>query len=135
MARAVGDWHPFRYVYGRACCGLAGGFLLLRNFSVAISVGPNVCFVNFNSDFYVCSVVHLWAGNSPRGPSDCWSEEPGQNWGRGLVGRGLVEVVVLLLAVVGRFFCFGSLVVLDVVCRYLSIFLFYINIKIGGNRF
>ena len=27
-------------------------------------------------------------------------------------------------------FCFGSLVILDVVCRYLSLFLLYINIKI-----
>ena len=30
-----------------------------------------------------------------------------------------------------RLFCFGSLVVLDVVFRYLSLFLLYINIKIG----
>ena len=28
----------------------------------------------------------------------------------------------------------GSLVILDVVCRYLSLFLLYINIKIGKNR-
>ena len=33
-----------------------------------------------------------------------------------------------------RLFCFGSLVILDVVCRYLSLFLLYINIKIGKNR-
>ena len=33
-----------------------------------------------------------------------------------------------------RLFCFGSLVVLDVVFRYLSLFLLYINIKIGLNR-
>ena len=26
-------------------------------------------------------------------------------------------------------FCFGSLVILDVMCRYLSLFLLYINIK------
>ena len=26
-------------------CGLTGGFLLLRNFSVAISVSPHVCFI------------------------------------------------------------------------------------------
>ena len=30
-----------------------------------------------------------------------------------------------------RLFCFGSLVVLDVVFRYLSLFLLYINIEIG----
>ena len=40
----------------------------------------------------------------------------------------------LLLAVPRRLFCFGSLVVLDVVFRYLSLFLLYINIKIGKNR-
>ena len=38
---------------------------------------------------------------------------------------------ILLLAVPRRLFCFGSLVILDVVCRYLSLFLLYINIKIG----
>ena len=39
--------------------------------------------------------------------------------------------VILLLAVPRRLICFGSLVVLDVVFRYLSLFLIYINIKIG----
>ena len=28
-----------------AICGLTGGFLLLRNVSVAISVSPQVCFI------------------------------------------------------------------------------------------
>ena len=28
-------------------------------------------------------------------------------------------------------FCFGSLAILDVVCRYLSLFVLYINIEIG----
>ena len=32
-------------VLGRAYRGLTGGFLLLRNFSVAISVSPRVCFI------------------------------------------------------------------------------------------
>ena len=31
---------------------------------------------------------------------------------------------ILLVAVPRRFFCFGSLVILDMVCRYLSLFLF-----------
>ena len=35
----VGDWVDL----GRAYRGLTGGFLLLRNFSVAISVSPHVC--------------------------------------------------------------------------------------------
>ena len=41
---------------------------------------------------------------------------------------------ILLLAVPRRLFCFGSLVILEVVCRYLSLFVLYINIKIGKNR-
>ena len=42
---AVGDWHPFRVVLGRADRGLTGGFPLRRNFSFAISVSPHVCFI------------------------------------------------------------------------------------------
>ena len=70
------------------------------------------------------------------------SEEPWQNQGQGLVDRKLAEAppppppppAILLLAVTRRLFCFGSLVILDVVCRYLSLFLLYINIEIGKNR-
>ena len=36
---------PFRVVLGRAYRGLTGGCLLLRNFSVAISVSPHVSFI------------------------------------------------------------------------------------------
>ena len=39
----------------------------------------------------------------------------------------------LLLAVPRRLFCFGSLVILDVVRCYLWLFTLYINIKIGKN--
>ena len=66
-----------------------------------------------------------------------FSDEPRQNQGRGFVDHKLVKappLVILLLAVPRRLFCFGSLVVLDVVFRYLSLFLLYINIKIGKNR-
>ena len=35
----------FRIVLGWAYRGLTGGFLLLQNFSVAISVSPHVCFI------------------------------------------------------------------------------------------
>ena len=35
----------FRVVLGQAYRGLTGGFLLLQNFSVAISVSPHVCFI------------------------------------------------------------------------------------------
>ena len=33
------------FVLGRAYRGLTGGFLLLRNFSVAISASPHVCLI------------------------------------------------------------------------------------------
>ena len=42
--------------------------------------------------------------------------------------------VILLLAIPRQLFCFGSFVVLDVVFRYLSLFLLYITIEIGKNR-
>ena len=45
---------------GRAYRGLTGGFLLLRNFSVAISVESSCLFyLSFNSDFYVSRIMHL----------------------------------------------------------------------------
>ena len=57
--------------------------------------------------------MHLWVGGLPRRPGGCVSGGPGRGWGRGLVGHGLVEAPrwFLLLAVPGRLFCFGSLVV------------------------
>ena len=45
VTRAVGGWYPFRVVLGRAYRGLIGGFILLLNFSVTISVSPRVCFI------------------------------------------------------------------------------------------
>ena len=40
--------------------GLIGGFLLLRNFSVAISVSPHVCFILvLIFDFPVSKIMHL----------------------------------------------------------------------------
>ena len=59
------------------------------------------------------------------------SDELRQNQGRGLVD---CKPVILLLVVPRRLFCFDSLVILDVVCRYLSLFLLYINIKIGKKK-
>ena len=63
------------------------------------------------------------------------SEEPRQRKGRGSVDRKLVEAPSNFIA--GRpkaapLFWFS--VVLDVVFRYLSLFLLYINIKLGKNR-
>ena len=45
VKQTVGGWRPFRVVLARACRGLTGGYLLLQNFSVAISVSPHVCFI------------------------------------------------------------------------------------------
>ena len=39
------DDDDLRVVLGWAYRGLTGGFLLLQNFSVAISVSPHVCFI------------------------------------------------------------------------------------------
>ena len=54
------------------------------------------------------------------------------------MSRNLVSVletttVILLLVVPRRLFCFGSLVVLDVVFRYLSLCLLYTNTKLAKN--
>ena len=43
------------------------------------------------------------------------------------------KIEFLLLAVPRRLFCFGSLVILDVVRCYLWLFTLYINIKISKN--
>ena len=37
--------HIFRFVLGLAYRGLTSGYLSLRDFSVAISVSPHVCFI------------------------------------------------------------------------------------------
>ena len=130
---AVGDWHPLWVVLGRACRGLAGGFLLLWIFSVAISVSPHVCFV-LDFDLYVSKIMHLSAGNLPCKPNNKVSKELGRSWGRGLVDRGLVEAP--------RWFrCWpsqggSSVLVLwwfwmwRVVCGCSSL---YINIKVGES--
>ena len=68
-------------------------------------------------------------------PNNYVSDEPRQNKGRWLVNRKLDEAppspVILLSAVPRRLFCFGSLVVLDVMCGYLLYFL--LDIKIGNK--
>ena len=74
----------------------------------------------------------------------CLSGEPKQNQGRGLVDRKLVQgpspppipplPVILLLDVPTRLFCFGSLVISDVACHFLSLFLLYVNIKTDKKR-
>ena len=57
---------------------------------------------------------------------------------RARVGRPQTSsspLVISLLAVPRRLLYFGSLVILDVGCCYLWLFLLYINIKIGKNNF
>ena len=52
----------FRVVLGQAYRGLTGGLLLLRIFSVAISVSPHVVFffyLRFKFDFCVSKIMHL----------------------------------------------------------------------------
>ena len=47
-------------VLGWAYRGLTGGFLLLQNFSVAISLESSCLFyLSFNFDFYVSKIMHL----------------------------------------------------------------------------
>ena len=61
------------------------------------------------------------------------SDEPKQNQGRGLVDQPPPPPpppqVILLLAVLRRQFCFGSLVVLDVVCNYVLLTLLDVGIE------
>ena len=44
--KIVKQFRLIRVVLGRAYRGLTGEFLLLRNFSVTISVSPHVCFIS-----------------------------------------------------------------------------------------
>ena len=60
VTRAVGDRYPFWVVLGRFYHGLSGGFLLFRNFSVAISVNVSCLFyLCLYFDFYVSKIMHL----------------------------------------------------------------------------
>ena len=45
LKRSAFTQNEIRVVLGWAYRGLTGGFLLLQNFSVAISVSPHVCFI------------------------------------------------------------------------------------------
>ena len=106
---------------------------MLQNFSVAVSVGPRVCFVlvliliSMFLEWCICGLGVVRAGQTAGSLGS-----RGGAGGRGLVSRGLVEAPrwFLLLAVPGRLFCFGSLVILDVARCYLWLFTLYINIKI-----
>ena len=58
----VAEWPTNWERVGQAYRGLSGGFVLLRIFSVAVSVSPHVCFcfyLRFSFDFYVSNIMHL----------------------------------------------------------------------------
>ena len=57
------------------------------------------------------------------------SDEPKRTKGEG----GYLLLVISLLAVARRLFCFGSLVILDVTCCYLWLFSLYKNSKNSKN--
>ena len=111
LGGGVGGWwlRPFRIVLDRA---LAGGFLLLRVFGVGVSVGPRVCFV---LGLVLVSVFLGWCAcvlGVFRAGRTAWCLGAGGGVCRPRAVWG--PPVVSLLAVPGRLFCYGSLVVLDV---------------------
>ena len=57
----------------------------------------------------------------------------GEGWSTANYLKPPTTPVILLLAIPRRLFCFGSLVILDVVSGHLSLLLLYINIEIGKN--
>ena len=52
-------YHSGRKFLGWAYRGLTGGFLLLQNFSAAISVSPHVCFILVLILISVSKIMHL----------------------------------------------------------------------------
>ena len=104
---------------------------MLQNFSVAISVSPPVCFV------LVLILISVFLGWCNYELGIFHASRATRCLGAGAelearVGRpraGLGPQCFLLLAVPGRLFCFGSLVILDVARCYLWLFTLYINIK------
>ena len=76
--------------------------------------------------------------NLPRKPKNKVSEEPRQNQGRGLVEQKLVEAPPpppsssFIADRPKAALLFGFLVILDVLCRYIS--LFFLNIEIGKKK-
>ena len=129
-------------ILGRAYHYLTGLFPLTRNFSVTISVSPYVCFIlvlNLISMFlryYIYEQGIFYANQTIKclrnhGRTKC------EGWSTANYLKSTPPPTppgILLLVVLRRLFCFGSLVILDVVCRYLSLFVLYINIEIGKNR-
>ena len=95
---------------------------------MAISVSPHLCFnlvliliFMFLRAMYELGIFHAieCLRNHGRTKGEGWS-----------IAIWFKPPSNLLLAVPTRLFCFGSLVVLDVVCRYLLLFVLYINIEI-----
>ena len=105
---------------------IAAHFALCHVLMKNQKICTNRCLVFFNGLFLFCSVILSLL-------LFCLI-----NQGR-IKGESLSTVnklspqVILLLAVPRGLFCFGSLVSLVVVCRYLSLFSLYIYTKIGKN--
>ena len=76
-----------------------------------------------------------WGSSAQAGRLCVWGAGAGRGWRRGLVGRGLVGAPrwFLLLAVPGRLFCFGSLLILDVARCGLWLFALCVDVEIGGG--
>ena len=93
------------------------------------------CLFCLGFGFCVSGMVRLWVGGLPRGAGSWVSGGPGRSLGRGLVDRGLVGAPrwFLLLAVPGRLFCFGSLVVLGVARCYLWLFALCVDVEVGED--
>ena len=112
----------FRVVLGWAYRGLTGGFVLLQNYSVAISVSPHVCFILVKC-IYELGIFHankttMCLRNQGRTKGEGWSTanqlKPPSNF------YCWPSKAALLFWFFGDFRC-GAL------------FTLYINIKIGKN--
>ena len=104
---------------------------MLWNFSVAISVSPHVCFILvllLISVFLRYSIYELGIFHANR-TTKCVRNQGGAGGGGWSAAGWLRPPVVLLLAVPGQLFCFGYLVVLDMVLSCLSLCFFYILIQ------
>ena len=93
-------------------------------------------YLSFNFDFYFSKIIYydeLEIVHAKR-TNKCLRNQ-GRTKGEGCLTANLLKPPVILWpAVPRRLFCFVCLVILDVACRYLSLFVLYINTEIGKNR-
>ena len=122
-------------VFGRAHLGATVGFLLLKRFSVGLTVEYSSGFISvLNLDLYVCCSMHWWVKRNPSGgPNNLYVYEPQHNLGWGLRARktGLSAVYLfppppqvlyrVWLTVLRRCFCCG-LFYLPLFIRFMFVF-------------